>query len=143
MKALSFTLLCLTVPLAAVADSTEIDTAALPKVEAYGVAQLTPLALSDAGSPSIVLLDLEAGDVVPPHSAEAGLRYLTVLSGDVSWGNGTEVVEAEELVYGPGTLLTVPAGDPHWLAARGGPVTVQVIVLQGEEPVPALAAQMQ
>lgn len=132
----------LSFPTAVAADSTLIDKSALPSKEAYGVAELTPLAVSDTGEPSVILLSLEAGEVVPAHAAEAGLRYLTVLSGGVSWGDGETIVEADEKIYRPGQIITISAGDPHWLAARNGPVEAQLILLHNESPVPGILEQM-
>lgn len=131
-------------PFTALAEETTlIDTSRLKALEVYDVASLTPLAVSASGSPAVVLLDLEAGDVVPPHSAKSGLRLLTVLSGDMSWGDGSEIDEASERVYPAGSILTLPAGLDHWLAARKGDVRVQVVVLDDEAPVPGVAEQMQ
>ena len=124
------------------AQTTLIDTGALPYKQVYGVADLTPLAVSASGEPVVVLLDLDAGDVVPPHAAKSGLRLLTVISGAMSWGDGSAVDESRETVYPPGSLLTVPAKLDHWLAARSGPVRIQVIVLDDESPVPGVRSQM-
>ena len=124
------------------AETTLIDIGALPSKQVYGVADLTPLAVSPSGKPVVVLLDLDAGDVVPPHAAESGLRLLTVISGAMSWADGGEVDESRETVYPPGSVLTVPAKLDHWLAARGGPVRIQVIVLDDETPVPGIRSQM-
>ena len=132
-----------TFPLAAQAEQTSlIDTASLPKKQVYGTANLTPLVVSAEGAPVVVFLDVKAGDVVPPHAAKSGLRLLTVLKGDMSWGDGSAVDRARETVYPAGTLLTVPAGVDHWLAARSGDVRIQVVVLDDETPVPAVRKQM-
>lgn len=130
-------------PLAAAADTTLIDTSTLLSREVYDVAQLTPLALTPDGSPAVVLLDLEAGAVVPPHKTESGLRLLTVIAGDMSWGDGGDIDETQETVYPQGSILTLPAGAEHWLAARNGPVRIQLIVLDDETPTAALTEQMQ
>ncbi|MDE0373802.1 MAG: hypothetical protein OXI73_14830, partial [Rhodospirillales bacterium] len=124
------------------AETTPIDIGAMPSKEVYGVADLTPLAISASGEPAVVLLDLEAGEVVPPHAAKSGLRLLTVISGATSWGDGGEVVEGRETVYPPGSLLTVPAKLDHWLAARSGPARIRVIVLDDEIVVPGVRSQM-
>ena len=130
-------------PAAAMATgTTPIDIGKLPSKEVYGVADLTPLAVSASGEPAVVLLDLDAGEVVPPHAAKSGLRLLTVISGAMSWGDGSEVDESRETVYPPSSLLTVPAKLDHWLAARSGPVRVQVIVLDDETVVPGVRSQM-
>jgi len=129
--------------LPAAAETTVVDLAALPGVEVYGTATLTPLALSAAGSPAAVLLDLAAGEVVPPHATESGLRLLTVLSGDLFWGDGEAVDPAAETRHAPGAMLAIPAGADHWLAARNGPLRLMLVVLDDETPVPALQEQMQ
>lgn len=130
------------VPALAYAGTTKVETSKLPAKEVYGVAELTPLALSEAGTPSVVLLDLEAGDVVPPHATKKGLRLLTVLKGEMSWGDGNEIDENKENIYPAGTILVVPATVDHWLAARSGDVQIQLVVLEGENPVPGILEQM-
>lgn len=130
-------------PLTAQAEQTSlIDTGVLPNKLVYGTASLTPLAVSADGAPVVVLLDVEAGVVVPPHAAKSGLRILTVLKGDMSWGDGSAVDRAKETLYPAGSVLTVPAGVDHWLAARSGDVRLQVVVLDDEAPVPAVRKQM-
>ncbi len=143
MRALLASLALLAIPAAAAAaETTQIDTSVLPSREIYETAKLTPLALTPEGSPSVVLLDLEAGVVVPPHATESGLRLLTVISGDMSWGDGDAVEETKETVYAPGSILTLPAGVSHWVAARSGPVRLQLIVLDDETAAPGVEKQM-
>lgn len=135
--------LVVALPLAAQAEQTSlIDTASLPKKQVYGAADLTPLAVSAKGAPVVVLLEVKAGVVVPPHAAKSGLRLLTVLKGEMSWGDGSVVDRAKESIYPSGTILTVPAGVDHWLAARSGDLRLQVVVLDDETPVPAVRKQM-
>ena len=143
MKALLFSLACslAALPAAAAAETTLIDIGALPSTQVHGVAQLTPLAVSPSGEPTVVLLDLDSGDVVPPHATESGLRLLTVISGAMSWGDGDRVDETREIVYPPGSVLTVPPMLDHWLAARSGPVRIQLIALDGQSPVGELLQQ--
>jgi hypothetical protein len=52
----------------------------LPSQTVWDAAQLTPLALTVVGAPAVILLDLEDGEVVPPHATDAGLRLLTVIA---------------------------------------------------------------
>ena len=127
----------------AAAGTTLVDTSKLPSRQVYDVAELTPLAVSPSDTPAVVLLDLKAGDVVPPHAAKSDLRLLTVLSGKMSWGDGSTIDESRETVYPAGSFLIVPAGLDHWLAARAGDVRLQIVVLDDEKPVPAALEQMQ
>ena len=129
-------------PVSAAADTSLIDTSKLPTRQVHEVAELTPLAVTPDGVPAVVLLDLDKGDVVPPHATKSGLRLLTVLSGEMSWGNGTAIEEAREIKYPAGSVLTIPAGASHWLAARSGDVRLQLILLDDETPVEGVKAQM-
>ena len=131
-------------PLASAAEQTSlINTTSLPKKQVYGVAYLTPLAVSDEGAPVVALLDLQAGDVVPPHATTSGLRLLTVLKGDLSWGDGKKVEQSKETVYPAGSILALPAGVYHWAAARSGDVRIQLVVLDEATPTPSVQEQMQ
>lgn len=142
MRSILVPILLVALPVAVVAETTRVALESLPSRQVYDVATLTPLAVSASGSPAVVLLDLDAGELVPPHAAEDGLRLLTVLSGDMSWGDGSTVDESKEVVHPPGSILTLPPGVDHWLAARNGPVRLQVVVLDDERPVPAILDQM-
>ena len=139
MRSLFLSIIAFTLPLAATAETALIDTSTLTSRQVYEVATLTPLALSDSGAPAVVLLDLEAGEVVPPHATDSGLRLLTVLSGDLFWGDGDTVDETRETLYPAGSILTVPHGENHWLAARNGDLRLQLIVLDDEVPAPGIA----
>lgn len=127
----------------ATAETTLIDKTVLQSQQVYDVATLTPLAISAEGSPIVVLLDLDAGEAVPPHATDSRLRLLTVLSGDLFWGDGDGVDQAQETSYPAGSILTLSAGESHWLAARGGNLRPQLVVLDDEAPVPGILEQMQ
>jgi len=142
MKTCLAALAILALPAVALAESKPVDSGALPSKTVWDVAELTPLAVTADGTPAFVLLELDDGVVVPPHATDTGLRLLTVIAGEMSWGNGERVDKSAETVYPAGTILTVPAGSPHWLAARNGPVRLTLVLLDDETPVPALAEQM-
>lgn len=127
---------------AAAAETTHIDLGKLPSKQVHDVAQLTPLVIDADGAPAVVLLDLDKGVEVPPHATKSGVRLLTVLQGDMSWGDGTIADPEKERIYPQGSVLTIPAGENHWLAARNGPVRIQLIVLDDETPVPGIQEQM-
>lgn len=143
MKTLLFAALAAPFALPALAETVAVDPATLPAKTVYDAATLTPLVLSAAGEPAVVLLDVAAGQVVPPHATESGLRLLTVISGDMSWGDGDTVDPAAEQIYPAGSFLLLPPGEMHWLAARSDAVRLQLVVLDDETPVPAAAALLE
>ncbi len=139
MKIAPFAVLAMIAASPVLAETVSFDPATLPGKTVYNAATLTPLALSAGGSPAVVLLDVPAGQVVPPHATDSGLRLLTVISGDMSWGDGDTVDPAAEQVYPAGSFLLLPPGEMHWLAARGDAVRLQLVVIDDETPVPAIA----
>lgn len=139
MKTALFTVIAAIAAFPVLAETVSFDPATLPGQTVYDAATLTPLALSAGGSPAVVLLDVAAGQLVPPHATETGLRLLTVISGDMSWGDGDTVDPAAERIYPAGSFLLLPPGEMHWLAARGDAVRLQLVVLDDETPVPAIA----
>ena len=133
------------VPLGSVslaAETKELDTDALASKTVHGVAKLTPLALSDEGKPAAVLLNLSAGQVVPPHDAKAPMSLITVVSGTLYWGDGDTVVEGAERIYLQGSVLAMPGGVMHWLAARDGDLKLQVVFLDDETVAPSVQQQL-
>ncbi len=114
-------LAALAIPSTVFAESRLIDTSVLASKEVHGAVQLTPLAVTGKGTPAVVFLDLESGAVVPPHSAKSGVRLLTVVSGDMSWGDGDTIDEAKEHLYPAGSLVTIPADDPHFSHLASSP----------------------
>ena len=123
-------------------DTVVIDTDTLPSGAAYAVARVTPLARDALGEPFVILLDLPAGEVVPPHTAPSGIRLVTVQRGAVHWGDGETVDPARERVFPQGTIFTIRAGDCHWLAARDGDVRLQLVVMANDAPVPGIQEQL-
>lgn len=126
----------------AAADSTPIVIDDLKFETVHGVAQRTILATDDAGKPLIALVKLANGTVLPPHGATGGLRILTVLSGDLSWGDGDKPATAAERVFSAGTVVVVPAeGGEHWAAARDGDVLLQVVFVRDGSLAPEALAE--
>lgn len=143
MKTYLCALAAAAIPFAVSADGTTlVDTGKLASKEVYGAAQMTPLAVRADGVPAVAFLDVAEGSVVPPHATKADLRILTVVSGTLHWGDGTQVDETKEVIYPQGSVLTVPAGVDHWLAARSGPIRLQMVVVDDETPAPSLVAQI-
>lgn len=143
MRTLFLSLAMVALPVTAIAGTSLVDTKALPSQQAHDVVQLTPLARAASGATAVALLDIGAGTVVPPHASTGAVRLLTVLSGEMSWGEGSTIDETLETVYPAGSILAIAAGSDHWLAARSGDVRLQMIVLDDETPVPGILEQMQ
>ena len=142
MKRFMLAIVALSAPSIAAAETIEVDIAELPSRTVYETAQATPLAVTADGRPAIVLLRVSAGTEVPPHATESGLRLLTVIKGQMSWGDGETIDRAAERTYAPGSVLMLPPGLPHWLAARDGDILLQLVLLDDESPVAAVAEQM-
>lgn len=142
MKRLLPLLLALAPSLAS-AEATLLDLDALPNKTVHEAATLTPLALTEAGTPLVVTLHLEAGKEVPPHAAKSGLRLLSVLSGTLHWGDGDTIDPAAERIFAPGSMLVIKPGEMHWLAARSGDLRLQLVVMSENAPTPAVKEQLQ
>ena len=67
---------------------------------------------------------IAAGARLPPHT-HPDTRTTTVLSGTYWFAEGGTFDETKLHAYGPGTLIIVPAGVPHFSGARSGDVVVQ------------------
>ncbi|MFV0476372.1 MAG: hypothetical protein ACK5ME_00900 [Parahaliea sp.] len=118
----------------AMAESKPVQMDKLSYIPVHDVAERSILANDSQGRPLVVILKLSKGDFLPPHGAGGGLRLLTVLSGDLAWGDGNKVDTKAERVYPAGTVLEVPAeGGEHWAAARNGDVLLQVVFVRGGE----------
>ena len=142
MKRYALALIATLAPGLTEAQTVEVDISALPSRTVYETAQATPLAITAEGTPAILLLRVPAGYEVPPHATEWGLRLLTVIEGPMSWGDGETIDRAAERTYAAGSVLMLPPGVPHWLAARDGDVLLQLVLLDDESPVAAVAEQM-
>ena len=123
------------------AETKGINLDQIPAKKVYDAADLRPIALTNAGVPSVVVVDVGKGVVVPPHATETGLRLLTVLSGDMSWGDGGMVRKDQERLYPAGSHLLIRAGDMHWVAARSGDVRLQLVLLHDQKLTPPVARQ--
>ena len=123
------------------AETKSINPDQIPAKKIYDAADLRPIALTNAGVPSVVVVDVSKGVVVPPHATETGLRLLTVLSGDMSWGDGDTVRKDQERLYPAGSHLLIRAGDMHWVAARNGDVRFQLVLLHDQKLAPPVAGQ--
>jgi quercetin dioxygenase-like cupin family protein len=92
--------------------------------------------------PITEIVRLPDGGVMPPHKGGGGLKILTVVEGDLSWGDGMEVDPSKERVLAPGSVVVIPAeGGAHWKAARSGDVLFQVVFVRDGALMEQVAAQ--
>lgn len=75
-------------------DPTLTNVAAVHSFEVCDVATLTPRTRAHDGTASILRLSYGAGDVVPAHATETGLRFLSALSRDISRGDRATISPA-------------------------------------------------
>jgi len=130
-------------PGAAAAGSTQLDIDKLQYDTVYDVARRGVLAVDSQGKPLTLLLRIGKGQFLPPHGANGGIRLLTVVSGTLSWGDGSEVAPAAERSFGPGSVIVVPAqGGEHWAAAREDDVLLQIVIVGDGALAPSAAAQV-
>ncbi len=73
----------------------------------------------------VVRLKLPAGSKVMPHVHPGESRTMTVLSGTLYFGFGTEFDENKLKPYPPGTFFTELPTTPHFVAAKDGEVVFQ------------------
>ena len=73
----------------------------------------------------VVRLKLPAGSKVMPHIHPGEARTMTVLSGTLYFGFGTEFDETKLKPYPAGTFFTELPTTPHFVAAKEGEVIFQ------------------
>ena len=73
----------------------------------------------------VVRLKLPAGAKVMPHIHPGEARTMTVLSGTLYFGFGTEFDETKLKPYPAGTFFTELPTTPHFVAAKEGEVIFQ------------------
>ena len=73
----------------------------------------------------VVRLKLPAGSKVMPHTHPGEARTMTVLSGTLYFGFGTDFDENKLKSYPPGTFFTELATTPHFVMAKDTDVIFQ------------------
>lgn len=112
---------------AAPAAPTPIEPASLTWVHPPGNPKLKAAWVigTEGGKGSYVLrVVLGDGGRIPPHT-HPDERIVTVLSGTVYVGFGASTDDGAMVEMPAGSVYVVPAGVPHYLAARGSDVTYQ------------------
>ena len=80
---------------------------------------------SSQGGPWIDRVKIPAGGRVLAHTHPED-ELVTVIEGTWFVGEGPKFDEAKLRPYPPGSFVVIPAGVPHFLAAKEGPVVVQL-----------------
>jgi len=125
------------------AKSTNLDLDKLHFDTVHDVASRAILAVDGDGKPISFLLRIPRGKSLPPHGAIGPIRLVTVVSGTLSWGDGSTVDEAAERSFGSGSVIVIPAkGGEHWAAARDSDVLLQVVLVRNGTLSPEAASQL-
>ena len=97
------------------------------KYNASGKGVETAVLYGDPSKPGlyVVRLKLPAGARVMPHIHPGEARTMTVLSGTLYFGFGTEFDETKLKPYPAGTFFTELPTTPHFVAAKEGEVIFQ------------------
>lgn len=74
--------------------------------------------------PTISLVKIPAGTVIPPHT-HPGDECVTIVSGKGWIGQGETVDEATGKAVEAGAYFTIPSGTPHWFKAETEVVMVR------------------
>ena len=108
-------------------DSTILKFPQEIKYNASGKGVETAVLYGDPSKPGlyVVRLKLPAGVKVMPHIHPGEARTMTVLSGTLYFGFGTEFDESKLKAYPPGTFFTELSTTPHFVAAKDGEVIFQ------------------
>jgi quercetin dioxygenase-like cupin family protein len=126
----------------AMAQAVTLDKDALAYEIVHNDGRKAYLAKDAQDRPITEIVRLPDGGVMPPHKGGGGLKILTVVQGDLSWGDGMEVDPAKERVLAPGSVVVIPAeGGAHWKAARSGDVLFQVVFVRDGALMEQVAAQ--
>ena len=75
--------------------------------------------------PYVIRVKLAAGVKMPPHRHPED-RVYTVISGVFYIGLGDEFDETKLTAHGPGSVLVLPGGQPHFHWAKSGEYITQV-----------------
>ncbi|ODS94283.1 MAG: hypothetical protein ABS49_12145 [Erythrobacter sp. SCN 62-14] len=126
----------------AMAQAVTLDKESLAYEIVHNDGRKAYLAKDAQDRPITEIVRLPDGGVMPPHKGGGGLKILTVVQGDLSWGDGMEVDPAKERVLTPGSVVVIPAeGGAHWKAARSGDVLFQVVFVRDGALMEQVAAQ--
>jgi quercetin dioxygenase-like cupin family protein len=79
---------------------------------------------SKAGAYYAYFLKFPAGGKAPPHFHRM-TENVVVISGTVMFGLGDTMNVAKMMTFGPGTVVSVPAGVHHYAMAKG-PAVVEI-----------------
>jgi len=140
---LAISSLFLVIAAPAYAEPTSVlDISSMPSKDVLdGFARLTPLAFNDEKKPSVVLLRLKKGaNAKTAHVTKDGrIRFATVLSGTLFYADGEIVDRTKEVAYPVGSMLLIPPGTKHWVAAHNDDVILMLTAVKPENLSPAVS----
>lgn len=126
------------------APTLALDLAAMPGKAIWGGhAKVTPLAMDAHGKPSTIVIHMEAGvQADASHATGDGqVRIVSVLSGVMYFADGAVVDPAKEVAYGPGSVVLIDSGTPHWLSSHDGEVVIMLTAVPADKFSPMVQAQ--
>lgn len=126
------------------ASTLPLDLAAMPgKTIWNGNAVVTPLSMDAHGKPSTVVIRMKPGvQGDAAHATGDGqVRIATVLAGTMYFADGDQVDPAKEIAYGPGSILLIDSGTPHWLSSHDGEVVIMLTAVPADRFSPPVQAQ--
>jgi mannose-6-phosphate isomerase-like protein (cupin superfamily) len=68
-----------------------------------------------------------ANATLSPHTHGGKWRIYTVLEGEVRWGFGSQVVPAQTVRLGAGSVMTGPGNMPHYFITGTEGATLQIV----------------
>lgn len=121
-----------------------LDLAAMPGKAIWGGhAKATPLSMDAHGKPSTIVVHMEAGvQGDAAHATGDGqVRIVSVLSGMMYFADGEIVDPSKEIAYGPGSVVLIDSGTPHWLSSHDGEVVIMLTAVPADKFSPMVQAQ--
>ena len=131
LKALAILLVSATAARAGDGQIRSVDMQALPLQALHeGEGKVAFLALDQQNLPLVALIRFAEGDAQAPYTVNDGrTRFAFVTEGEIAFGEGATVDQANEKTYKKGDIIVIPAGAPFWVGAREGGLPGAEIVI--------------
>jgi hypothetical protein len=119
-----------------------LDQAKLPWASVHNEGFAAPLAIRADTPPPLAIVRIPAGAQLEPHTGGPKLRFVTVISGVLSYADGDSGDPALLKDYPAGTVLMLPPDTMHYAAARNGDVLLMATLVDPAELTDAVKAQL-